>query len=53
MKIRDYYWFGKKVFVVDHIAKFVSVPQSVDEKDYPEEVNKALMEGYYKQLNIE
>lgn len=50
--IRDYHRKDGFVYVVDHITKTVSVPQSVDEKDYPEEVTEQL-KIYFKQLNIE
>jgi len=42
------------IFVVDHITKTVSVPQSIEEDSYPDEVKTYLKEkNYYKQLTIE
>jgi hypothetical protein len=52
--IRNYYRKDGCVFVVDHAIKTVSVPQSVEEDNYPDEVKAYLTEkNYYKQLTIE
>jgi hypothetical protein len=52
--IRNYYRKDGFVFVVDHTIKTVSVPQSVEEDNYPDEVKAYLTEkNYYKQLTIE
>jgi hypothetical protein len=41
------------VFKVNHSMRTISVPQSVEEGDYPQEVKDYFkIKGYYKQLNI-
>lgn len=51
--IRDYYRDSlDRVYIVDHIAKFVSVPQSADESDYPPEIKEEIKKKH-KQLIIE
>lgn len=50
----NYYRKDGFIFVADHSIKTVTVPQSVEEVDYPEEIKKHLKDDrYFKQLTIE
>lgn len=52
--VRKYYRKDGFVFVADHVTKTVSVPQSVEEEDYPDEIKAHLKDDkYFKQLTIE
>lgn len=51
---RTYYRKDGYVFVADHVVKHVSVPRSVEEEDYPQEIlDHIKKDKYFKQLTIE
>jgi hypothetical protein len=52
--VLNYYRKDGYIFTADHITRTVSVPQSIKEEDYPDEIKAHLKDDeYFKQLTIE
>lgn len=51
--LRDYYRVDGKVFIVDHVVRWVDAPSSVDEKNYPDQVKEVIKNKYKIQLTVE
>jgi len=52
-QVVNYYWKDGLLYTADHTIMTVSIPHSVDEGDYPQEVKDLLKKDYFKQLTIE